>query len=158
MNKVIILDVDKTLIDAVHSKHGSPNELMCYIKAGNYYVYLRPHVLSFIDFCFEQTPFVIIWSAGTQDYIEGVIKFLLNIYPFYRVLTRNTYDTIKKNVNLLLTDDIINSSLILFVDDKPNRIIYDKEDVLILEIDPYDYKTYDDKLLEIQLQIELILT
>ena len=80
------------------------------------------------------------------------------MYSFYRVITRNTYDTVKKNVGLLTTDDIIKSSVILFVDDKPHRIIYSKIDVLILEIYPYNYKISDSELLEIQSQIEIILT
>lgn len=158
MNKVIILDVDQTLIDAVHTKHGEPDQSLCYIKAGTYYVYLRPHILEFIDFCFAQTPFVIIWSAGTEDYINDVINFLLNIYQFYRVITRTTYDTTNKNVDLLLTDDIIKSSFILFVDDKPHRILYKNAEVIVLEIEPYFYKKYDTKLVETQSYIEILLS
>ena len=56
---------------------------------------------------------------------------------------------LKKNVDLLMTDGAIRLSLILFVDDKPDRIIYDKMNVIVLEINLYDYKTSDTKLLEI---------
>lgn len=157
MNKVIVLDVDHTLVDAVKTNLGPPDESLCYIISNNYYVYLRPHVHEFIDYCFFVTPYVIIWSAGTQSYIEDIIKFLLDTYSFYRIITRSTYDTIQKNVDLLLTDNIVKSSLIIFIDDKPERIYFEEADVVILEIIPYKYKNNDNKLIEFKLHLELLL-
>jgi hypothetical protein len=156
MSKVIILDVDQTLIDAIKKSKEKPNDKLCYIESKDYYVYLRPHVLSFIDSCFSITPYIILWSAGTESYIEDVTNFLQQSYVFYKVITMTTYQTTTKDVDLLLTDNIVNKALIVFVDDKIKRIKYTNDNVIVLEIPEFSYLKPDTCLIDMKNQLNIL--
>lgn len=140
---VIILDVDHTLVHSVKKKK-TVNHEQLYIETKDYNVYLRPHIYDFLRYCFEVTPFVILWSAGTEDYISEITKYFSSDFYFYKVITRTTYDTVEKDVDLILTDQLIKNSLIIFVDDYPDRIKYNESEPLIFEIKKYTYRDNND--------------
>jgi hypothetical protein len=148
---VIILDVDNTLIHAVKkcklSEHAI--DMSCYIKTANYYVALRPNIIQFIEFCFTTTPYVILWSAGTLEYINEVCKFLISTYSFYKIITRSTYGIIEKNLEFIYTDDIIDKATIIFIDDVPTRITSIRDNVIVFDIKPFNHT-------EIKSDVELI--
>lgn len=146
MSIVIILDVDHTLVHAKSKSNHKPKNDLCYIESKDWYVYLRPHLYDFLDNCFKITPYVILWSAGTELYIDDILNFLQPTHKFYRTITRSLYDTVDKNVDLLLTDDVIKQSMVIFIDDIVERIKYTADNVIVLEIKKYEYKDTDNEL------------
>ena len=154
MNTVIILDFDHTLIHSVKKKatDDTIKKSKCFIESKNYNVFLRPHINTFLDECFALTPYVILWSAGTGEYIKNTTEYLSKDYAFYRIITRSTYDTSKKNVDLIMTDSVIKKSNIYFVDDIPSRISC-SHDINILEIKPFNYTDEKDNCLKLTLDI-----
>lgn len=138
-NLVIILDVDHTLIHAVKKSEFLPTNDHCYLEMDDYYVHLRPGLYEFLDNCFAVTPYVVLWSSGIEKYIENATKFLLDMYPFYKIITRTTFDTVKKNVDLLMTDEVMSRSTIIFVDDYIDRINSESNKVIVHEISRFEY-------------------
>ena len=67
-DKIIILDLDETLIHAVEK----PLERVQDFVVGPYFVYLRPHARSFIDFCFASFSAVAVWTSSSKDYAEEI--------------------------------------------------------------------------------------
>ncbi|WP_018294574.1 HAD family hydrolase [Mariprofundus ferrooxydans] len=76
--KLLILDVDETLIhgsEAILSRQPDHTCSWCHL-------YLRPHVLEFIRFCFEHFR-VAIWSTASMDHIEMSLHQIgCHTYPF----------------------------------------------------------------------------
>ncbi|PSB09321.1 multi-sensor signal transduction histidine kinase [Pleurocapsa sp. CCALA 161] len=67
-DKLIILDLDETLIHAAEK----PLEQVQDFVVGPYFVYLRPHARSFIDFCFASFSAVAVWTSSSKDYAEEI--------------------------------------------------------------------------------------
>ena len=67
-DKIIILDLDETLIYAVEK----PLERVQDFMVGPYFVYVRPHARSFIDFCFASFSAVAVWTSSSKDYAEEI--------------------------------------------------------------------------------------
>ncbi|MBY0358570.1 MAG: HAD family hydrolase [Candidatus Obscuribacterales bacterium] len=69
---LLILDLDETLVRATEKRLDRPEDF----RAGQYYVYKRPHLDSFL-----QTVAGVfklgVWSAGTQGYVESTVNRLL---------------------------------------------------------------------------------
>jgi hypothetical protein len=139
---VIILDVDNTLIHAVkkHKLAGHVLDMSHYIETVNHYIALRPNIIQFIEFCFSITPYVILWSAGTAEYIGEVCEFLTSTYCFYKIITRSTYDIIEKNLDFIYTDNIVDKATIIFIDDMPKRIKSIRDNVIVFDIKPFTHK------------------
>lgn len=70
--KLLILDLDETLIYATEEKLARE----CDFIVGQYFVYKRPFVESFLRFCFENF-YVAVWTTATKSYAEGIFKNLL---------------------------------------------------------------------------------
>ena len=66
--KIIILDLDETLIYATEK----PLERAEDSIIGPYFVYVRPHAHSFIDFCFASFSAVAVWTSSSEDYAEEI--------------------------------------------------------------------------------------
>ena len=67
-DKIIILDLDETLIYAVEK----PLERVQDFMVGPYFVYVRPYARSFINFCFTSFSAVAVWTSSSKDYAEEV--------------------------------------------------------------------------------------
>lgn len=158
MTVVIILDLDHTLIHAKKKEEDQFNDKNrpCHIDSDRYYVYLRPHIYRFLDSCFRITPHVILWTAATESYVKSVINFLTELYSFFRVITRDTFGTTTKNVDLLMGDPIIERSMVIFVDDIVRRIQYTVENVIVMEIEKFMVENKDDVLTEVLSDIEVL--
>ena len=70
-NKLIILDIDETLI---HSTETSLSSNPDFIIAP-YYIYKRPYVDEFLLYCRKEFE-VAIWTSGTADYALAIINAL----------------------------------------------------------------------------------
>lgn len=71
-SKLLILDLDETLIYAAEEKLERESDF----KVGQYFVYRRPFLESFLDFCFEQFE-VAVWTTATKAYAEEILKTIL---------------------------------------------------------------------------------
>ena len=67
-DKIIILDLDETLIHAAEKPLKGVQDFM----VGPYFVYVRPHAHSFIDFCFASFSAVAVWTSSSEDYAEAI--------------------------------------------------------------------------------------
>ena len=166
MKYTIILDVDNTLIHAVdkddsgrhcHSlKFQQNHHQNNVISTPHYNVYLRPNLYSFLDFCFSITPYVILWSAGNSPYIKEITKYVFKDYKFYNIITMDTFKTIYKNVNWICDDKNIKNSLIIFIDDIPERIIR-SENTVVITIHPFQcHHKSDNHLIQMSGLIDVI--
>ena len=66
--KLLILHLDETLIHATRE----PWSARCDFRAGEYYVFRRPHLDDFLAFCFERFD-VAVWTSSTRDYAGIVV-------------------------------------------------------------------------------------
>ncbi len=70
--KLLILDLDETLIYATQEKLGREADF----TVGQYFVYQRPFLNEFIDFCFEHFE-VTVWTTATRSYAEEILQTIL---------------------------------------------------------------------------------
>lgn len=73
--KLIILDLDETLIHSsmLVEKMGNEFDFM----VDNYFVYKRPYVDMFLNYCKNNFQ-VAIWSSGSEDYVTYITSKLFN--------------------------------------------------------------------------------
>jgi carboxy-terminal domain RNA polymerase II polypeptide A small phosphatase len=71
--KLLVLDVDETLIHASESILDRPPDFMVF----GYSVYRRPHLSNFLAVCFEHFE-VGVWSSASDDYLAEVVQ---TIFP-----------------------------------------------------------------------------
>ena len=77
MKKLLILDLDNTLIRTHPSSENIVDFLELNIENCNYYVQKRPFVSEFLEFCLEHFR-VAIWSAGKEEYVDKVVSYLFD--------------------------------------------------------------------------------
>jgi len=88
MYKLIILDIDETLIHSTYEKLNRKPDI--YYK--NRGVYLRPGLSKFIQFCFDNFD-VAIWTSAKAEYAKYVLKRTVeNFSNFKFILTRANCD------------------------------------------------------------------
>jgi TFIIF-interacting CTD phosphatase-like protein len=142
MNKVIILDIDNTLINSVKP---FDHNIECdfHICFKQYMVFKRPHVDEFITHCFDTFDNVVVWSSGTRNYVDEIVNNLFSpIQMPHAVLARehcssNNAKNLVSAYKTLENHGInINESTIYFVDDKPHNI-QNLDDDYIIPIHPF---------------------
>lgn len=72
--KLLVLDLDETLIHAAERKLERDFDFI----VGQYFVYKRPFLNEFLEFCFENFE-VAVWTSSTRNYAEKVIE---NIFGY----------------------------------------------------------------------------
>lgn len=158
MPTAIILDIDETLC------HTSDNMDLYYklkpykvpelrsrlyvldVDNGEGYGHLwgikRPYIDEFLSFCFREANYVVVWSAGTKDYVESMIKILFagHHQPHYYFHRDHCYDNKgdlikplehlhefeKKLVNVPLSNMII-------LDNKESNFDFNTENGLLID-------------------------
>lgn len=88
----IILDLDETLLHAMTMSNFIKLDLQVlselngfakrtiFLTGGDgrndemFMVILRPHLFTFIDWCFRNAESVSVWSAGTKDYVDEIVN------------------------------------------------------------------------------------
>lgn len=74
MKKLLILDLDETLIHSSETKLAiRPPDF----ATTSYYVYKRPHLEAFLTFCKENFK-VAVWTSSSEGYADVIVK---NIFP-----------------------------------------------------------------------------
>ena len=67
--KLLILDLDETLIYATEEKLEREPDFI----VGQYFIYKRPFVSEFLEFCFENFE-VAAWTSSTRNYAVEIIE------------------------------------------------------------------------------------
>ena len=70
--KLLILDLDETLIYATEEKLERESDFI----VGQYFVYRRPFLEDFLEFCFENFN-VAVWTTATKSYAEEILQTIL---------------------------------------------------------------------------------
>lgn len=101
--KCIVLDLDETLI---HSKAGTWSKKGSKVPIHNiniegdaWTVIERPHLKDFINFIHEYFDLVIVWSAGTFEYVHAICKLIFPYYDECIIYTRD--DCVYENGNYI---------------------------------------------------------
>lgn len=146
-NKTIILDIDHTLVCChpgnLRMETMSPRECsnVKFIKLENSYSYLilRPHLREFLVTCFNFFSKVVVWSAGTEDYVHEVCSIIFNglrmpDYIFTREHIKNfSEENIAKNIKDILPiideKDIDN---VLIIDDRTESFIHNEDNGILI--------------------------
>lgn len=68
---LVILDIDETLVHATTDKLDQNHDF----KIETYYIYVRPHFKTFIEFIQKHFRFAI-WSSASDNYVEEITKKL----------------------------------------------------------------------------------
>ncbi len=94
MKKLLLLDIDRTLVHACPNFRVQKKWLDWYdhFDFDNYTVFVRPNMKQFLDFVFEHFS-VGIFSAGGCEYVDVVIQNLFVDRPLSIVLSSNDCDT-----------------------------------------------------------------
>ncbi|KAL5723125.1 hypothetical protein ACHQM5_006559 [Ranunculus cassubicifolius] len=94
--KVLVLDLDETLVHARHEMFGEEADLSFNLveEGCNYYVKLRPGVREFLERVSEIFN-VVIFTASEKEYADKIIDFL---DPESRLISRRLYGKSGKNI------------------------------------------------------------
>jgi RNA polymerase II subunit A small phosphatase-like protein len=68
--KLLILDIDETLIFASETPQSRPHD---FIVGDKYFVYKRPFVEEFLTWCFQNFD-VAVWTTATDDYAAEIVS------------------------------------------------------------------------------------
>lgn len=152
---IVILDIDETLAHTVSSgstSSGYPNRKLELID--NLYILniltdrndgifttmwgiKRPHLDNFLNFCFSYFKLVIVWSAGSYEYVHSMVQELFkNTYEPHYILTRN---------NCVKRDDIYEKPFWKLLKDFPelnNYVDFDSDQRGIKNIVMIDDKSH----------------
>ena len=147
MNKInLVLDIDDTLIKtvAINEEFISKNEEfdnMKIIRLPNFLgiVYIRPHLLNFLKFCFFYFN-VSFWTSGSSLYCREILKLILTNEQYEKtklILARdnNNYVDIKTNIiyrNIIYNDEILKPLDLLF-NDKNHSKLFNRKNTLIID-------------------------
>ena len=88
--KLLVLDLDETLVYATEQRLSIPEEF----KAEPYYVYLRPHLRPFLEFCVRRFD-VGIWTSSSADYAHAVVLALFGSLEPLTLLWSRTRCTLR---------------------------------------------------------------
>lgn len=143
----IILDLDHTLLHAV-DPCDLPRDMKDYasFRIPGSFVFLRPHLFAFLEYCFGKYKKVILWSMGSRSYVESVLTELAKMEIFFHeVWTRDEFP-LGKDVSAIS----VNRNRTLFLDDITDRI-QNLHSENIIEARPYYYSDMctDNYLLEL---------
>jgi carboxy-terminal domain RNA polymerase II polypeptide A small phosphatase len=72
-NKIIVFDMDETLIHATKTKLDIPEDF----RYEDYYIYKRPFVHEFLSACAKLCQ-IAIWSSADDDYVSSIAQQLIN--------------------------------------------------------------------------------
>lgn len=154
--RVIILDLDHTLVHSVKildddnfDKDESCGSNGVQLNTG-YVCFKRPNVDVFLRWCFRKFDRVLIWSAGTNNYVNEIIDVMFGEFSFDLVLGRNEcdYGYYKDFTSKIVRDKFRKKSIhikrsdVYFVDDKMHRV-QNSKGVTLMAIEPFETKWKD---------------
>lgn len=165
----IILDIDETLVHTHDElQHITENQILTdpqfiniksriYIlkfeDGDNMWGVFRPYAKEFLSFCFSYFDKVIIWSAGTKDYVDLVVKNLFkNLDRPDLVYSKNDCVFVKKDpiykplskIMLAHPELGLTENNTLFLDDRSHT--FEKNPNNAIQIPPFDSESNHPKI------------
>ena len=148
-NKNIVLDIDQTLVISyeylneikdidLSDKEIASRLRIIVVSDKPMYVFIRPYCRDFLRFCFNYFDKVIVWSAGTSNYVNAVVNILFNeISEPDRVFARDFCEYKGNNPNKPLekiTKEIpsVNLSNTLILDDSAYNFINNPDNGVLI--------------------------
>jgi len=148
--KLLVLDLDETLLYAT-SERLSTSEAF---EVGPYYVYVRPHLRPFVEFCAARFD-IAVWTASSADYANTVAMQLFGSLDRLKFLWSRTRCTIRYDretheqywVKDLKKIRRIGYALeqVIVVDDTPEK--HERNYGNLIRVRPFEGELDDDELL-----------
>jgi TFIIF-interacting CTD phosphatase-like protein len=153
--KTLVLDLDHTLVFADILAREDYSGVIKNPEGNDYYVWLRPHLKEFLEFCFSNFE-VHLCTAATKWYTESVLNILnIDQQKFSSVMTRESLaekevfdghssflDYIKKWDNAIVVDD--------------KDYIYEGQNLVIFKVVPYFPNLKDKELARVIKELEKV--
>ena len=127
MEKLLILDIDETLIHATAERL----ERDCDFETSWYFVYKRPFLDEFLSFCFSNFR-VAIWTSAGEEFAEEIVKSVIEKHGTPEFLWSNQKCTPRFNPETFETvpvknlDKVKNKGFhldyVIMVDDTPEKL------------------------------------
>jgi len=147
---LIALDLDETLVYSALSELDRPEDF----RFEDHYVYIRPHLSTFIQKCNELFD-IAVWSMGGETYVTDILKKIIPPSIELRFAwpksvfvngTAQTLDTLRspKNLHRLIANGF-EPSKVLIIDDNPDDSVIEFGNVL--QVQPYCGQPDDCELL-----------
>lgn len=130
--KLLILDLDETLIHAAEEKIAG---LEPDTKIIGYYVYFRPYLTDFLKSAAQYFDLAI-WSSGTDDYVDAMVDSILPSGVSLKFIWGRSRCTYKRESHRIKHDDSICEYEYTKQLKKVIRKGFKKERVLIIEDSP----------------------
>ncbi|OIQ01749.1 MAG: hypothetical protein AUK36_09420 [Zetaproteobacteria bacterium CG2_30_59_37] len=124
---LLVLDLDETLMHATELQLGVPHDF----GVERYFMYKRPHVAEFIDFCRERFRLAV-WTSSTADYATAVVNELFGgpdelafLYSRGHCVTKmdpETYEPVYIKDLKKLRNKGLNLGRVIVLDDSPEKL------------------------------------
>lgn len=159
MKKLIVLDLDETLIHALESPLGPK----CDFEVDRYYVYKRPHLHEFIDYCLASFE-VAVWTSSTSSYASEIVE---RIFPsvselkFVFARDKCTHRFDPEFVDYYYLKDLkkvkklgFKLSNIIAIDDSPEK--FNRHYGNLVRVKPFEGNSEDNELLKLIKYLEIL--
>ena len=155
--KLLVLDLDETLIYAAEFGTGRQPEFRLEFTTASYNVFRRPHLDAFIDYCFENFK-VAVWTASGEGYAKAMVSKIFGeraeklefVWTVAHCELEEVMplceEYIKKLDKLQTVGFQLDSTII--VDDTPLKIRYNEDNLVV--ISPFTGNTDDTELLTLR--------
>ena len=149
--KLLILDLDETLI---HGRRSPLDHEPDFIIDGQFYIYRRPHLESFLRFAFAHFK-VAVWTSASEPYAKAVLDVIIPkdcelefVWSNKRCTKRKNLETWDeywvKNLNKVKKQGY-NLESVLMIDDTPHKL--SKNYGNYIQVSPFEGADCDDELL-----------
>lgn len=149
----VILDLDATLIHTFNGKMNIFEDLRLrgneYLESRIYMIdfvsnkkkqqmwgVVRPHTHHFLEYCFERFDKVIVWSAGSYEYVHHICEVLFQDCKPHMILTardcehENGEAKYKPLEKLYERHDFLNDRNTMIIDDNPDSFSKNKDNAI----------------------------
>jgi hypothetical protein len=150
MSKILVLDVDATLGQAIYDHDLKNNEILKKKLLDNQYMfplhhksmyfYVRPFFKEFIRFCLRNFKEVIIWTNGVQDYANSIGKIIEDIHGVkLKCFSRNSSSP---NLQKIMSNIDLNPTDVWMLDDDSIHNCKDNFGLSFFQANPFNISTH----------------
>ncbi|MGL5913860.1 MAG: NIF family HAD-type phosphatase [Bacteroidales bacterium] len=131
MKQLLVLDIDETLLHSTYEDLKKEPDF--FFKERR--VYLRPHVLEFIDFCLHNYD-VAIWTSAKAVYAKFVLKHISADLKAFKFIWTRKHCQKKLKWNGFMNQEF-------YLKDLNNIVGYTTKDILIIDDSPQNITPFD---------------
>jgi TFIIF-interacting CTD phosphatase-like protein len=121
----LVLDIDNTLISISNTKVKDAPKFKCTNDKGEekkYWITFRPYFYPFLKWCFKHFK-VGVWSSGTKDYLDQIIKYFPTDPSFILSRTDCKHKGLYSYKHLKKIPKLSGCELNIMLDDSPGIIV-----------------------------------